>query len=686
MIALTLARAELHRLFLSPLSWLVLACVGGLSAWLAIVQLWGYERLADRLALLPEPPGLTAIVVAPVLETTALLMIPVASLLSLRGFAGERQGGTMALLTSSPVSAAELVLAKFIASSCFLAVLLLVVACMPAVLLSGAALDAGLCAAGFLGLGASALLLSAVAVTTSSVTTRAPVAAILTLLAAVGLWVVGGGAAGEAAGPILRHLSWPSHLRPLLSGIVDTGDLAYFAATTAGLLVLTALWLRAQAVAGRALIRGCAKVVVVVSVAVAVVWAAQTYSIRSDWTANAGHSLRPASASLLERAEGRLSITAYAAEDGVARGAVRALVERYQQLKPDIELIFIDPEKAPDEARTLNIGPRPELLLSLGGRAEHARELNEFSVSNALARLVKGSEHWVAVLAGHDERAADGERNGDLRAFTAELERVGYRVRPLNLANTESVPDNTSVLLLSEPRAPWRPEEVDRVERYIADGGNLLWLADPSNPPALPWLSQRLGLSFGPGAVVDPAGSDPGIVVANGYSSHPAVAELRTNILFPLVTPITWERPDGFMTTGLVSTGLRAWAESGPLNAAVTFDQASDMAGPLDLAIALSSTNEVGGGPEQRIAVFGDGDFLSNAFLGEGANLALGLNIVNWLAGADALIDIAPRDVVDARFEPGPRARWLIALGPPVALPLILLVAGGWIWRRRKRL
>ncbi|MGI9333924.1 MAG: GldG family protein, partial [Gammaproteobacteria bacterium] len=439
----------------------------------------------------------------------------------------------------------------------------------------------------------------------------------------------------------------------------------------------------------RAVLREIAFASLLLVAAAGLAWASRQAYVQRDWTTNAAHTLRPASASVLARAEGTLRITAYAGEDGVVRGAVRVLVDRYRQLKSDIELDFVDPRAVPDEAQRLNIGPHPELLLSLGGRSEHVRELNERSVSSALARLVKGHERWVAVLTGHGERAADGNGNADLGALAAELERVGYRVRPLNLANTEAVPDNTSMLVLTEPRAPWRPEEVARVEHYVANGGNLLWLADPASPPALPWLSQRLGLSFGPGVVVDPTSANPGIVVASGYSSHPAVSGLHANTVFPLVTPIVWERPDGFTTAGLVSTGLRPWAETGPLDDALRFDQDSDVAGPLDIAVAMSSTGSSErkpGASEQRIAVFGDGDFLSNAFLGQGANLPLALNVVSWLVGADSLIDIPPRDTVDARFEPGVRARWLIALGPPVALPLLLLGVGAWIWRRRKRL
>ena len=89
---------------------------------------------------------------------------------------------------------------------------------------------------------------------------------------------------------------------------------------------------------------------------------------------------------------------------------------------------------------------------------------------------------------------------------------------------------------------------------------------------------------------------------------------------------------------------------------------------------------------EQRIIVIGDGDFLSNAYLGSGANLALALNIFNWLANDETLIDIPVRNAPDQDFELSHTSAVLIRIGTMFGLPALLLGTGYFIWRRRRRL
>jgi ABC-type uncharacterized transport system involved in gliding motility auxiliary subunit len=89
---------------------------------------------------------------------------------------------------------------------------------------------------------------------------------------------------------------------------------------------------------------------------------------------------------------------------------------------------------------------------------------------------------------------------------------------------------------------------------------------------------------------------------------------------------------------------------------------------------------------EQRIIIIGDGDFLSNAYLGRGSNLTLALNIFNWLANDETLIDIPVRSAPDQDFELSRASAALIRIGAMFGLPALLLGTGFFIWHRRRRL
>jgi ABC-type uncharacterized transport system involved in gliding motility auxiliary subunit len=112
-------------------------------------------------------------------------------------------------------------------------------------------------------------------------------------------------------------------------------------------------------------------------------------------------------------------------------------------------------------------------------------------------------------------------------------------------------------------------------------------------------------------------------------------------------------------------------------------DRARDIPGPVTIAVALERTV---GDRQQRVVVVGNGEFLSNTFIGNGGNRNLGVNMVNWLAGDDKLVTIEPRRATDSSIDIDQARLYLIAFSFLFALPLAFAVTGAVIWWRRRRL
>jgi len=83
--------------------------------------------------------------------------------------------------------------------------------------------------------------------------------------------------------------------------------------------------------------------------------------------------------------------------------------------------------------------------------------------------------------------------------------------------------------------------------------------------------------------------------------------------------------------------------------------------------------------------VIGDGDFLSNAFLGNGGNREFGQRVFDWLLGDDALIDLPDKGAPDRQLELTQTQLGVIGLAFLLVLPIVLSLAGAVIWWRRKR-
>ena len=434
-------------------------------------------------------------------------------------------------------------------------------------------------------------------------------------------------------------------------------------------------------------------------------WLSTQYVQQADWTAGSRNSLSADSERLLDSLKEPVVITSFARENEALRNQVRDLVARYQRHTPEITLEFVNPDKEPERVRELGVTMDGELRVTYQGRSERVQELTEQAITNALLRTARQGERWISFLSGHGERNPSGQANHDLGNFGAELGRKGLKVQTLNLSQNPQIPDNTSLLVVASPRVNLLPGEIDILRRYLDQGGNLLWLTDPGEHGGMDGIAEYLGISFLPGIIVDATTQlfgiqNPDFVLVPEYPAHPVTRELRAMTLFPHTLALEWDRREGWEGQPLLSSQSRAWTETGPMAGDIGYDAGSDeRAGPLDIAFALTrqrdnaapeagadANAESGESREQRVMVVGDGDFISNAYLGNGGNLDLGLNMMSWLSNDDSFIAIRATSAPDQSLNLSSTAQAIIGLGFLFAVPLGLLGSGVFIWlRRRKR-
>jgi ABC-2 type transport system permease protein len=79
-----IAGRELRSLFFSPLAWLLLGLMQFILAWLFLIQVEEFMQLQPQLATLETAPGVTDLVVMPLLDSAALILMLVTPLISMR--------------------------------------------------------------------------------------------------------------------------------------------------------------------------------------------------------------------------------------------------------------------------------------------------------------------------------------------------------------------------------------------------------------------------------------------------------------------------------------------------------------------------------------------------------------------------------------------------------------------------
>ncbi len=412
------------------------------------------------------------------------------------------------------------------------------------------------------------------------------------------------------------------------------------------------------------------------------------FHLEKDVTQTARNQLTEGSAKVVKNIKGAISITAFVENDDADRKRlIHDFVARYQRTKPDIHLTFVNSAKEPKRAQEAGIRADGELVVEYQKRTENlVPAYTERDLTNLLVRLARSQTRAVMYLDGHGERSLIGEKNHDLGEFGHQLGTKGFKLHNPDLTVAPDVPRNGAMLVIAGPQVDVSEAEVNKIVKYVASGGNLMWLIDQESLHGLQPLAEYLGVVLTPGVVVDPTsaqnGIDPKTVIGRQYTEHPVTKEFNLLTLFPEARQIEIKDTMGdWQVTRLVSVAHNGWIETGKLDGKVDFDNKRDVPGPINIAVAMERKAER---ITQRVIVVGNGNFISNSFIANGGNLTLGLNMVNWLAGDDNLIAIQPNLMKDVSVTISSVAGPVIFGGFLIVLPIAFLITGIVIWRRRR--
>lgn len=433
------------------------------------------------------------------------------------------------------------------------------------------------------------------------------------------------------------------------------------------------------------------------------------FKFAADWTYGSRNSLSTPTQTLLQTLQQPLKFIAYIPENPTLQGQVKQLVGKYQRIKADTTLEFVNPDLDPTRAKQDGVEHAGQLAIHLGEHKEVMDSASEETIGNAIQRMSRGGERLVVFLEGHGERQPLATQSTGMSQLVANLQRSGFKIQPHNLVRTQSIPQNASFAVIASPQQDFLPGEVDVLKKYVEQGGNLLWLQDPGGLHGLQPLEELLGLQIYEGTVIDANQqlqallgiNHPAVVPVVDYGKSEIVQKLAgTQTIFPFATMIARD-PQASTKSGalawqaeeFLNTLPTSWLESsGVLEGAVKFDEGSnDQAGPVPIGVTLTrtleaSTNKPDAKPrEQRVVVIGDSDFMLNSFIGLGANLDLASNTFNWLSADDNLLEVPVIRAPDTKLALSETAGFVLGTFFLFILPIGLLLAGVLIWWRRRR-
>jgi ABC-2 type transport system permease protein len=235
-----IARREFIAMFLSPLAWVILAVIQIILGYMFLTNLDNFFLLQPQLIQLENTPGVTDIVITPLMQVAAIILLMVMPLLTMRSIAEEKRNRSLTLLVSAPLGMTEIVLGKFGGLMLFIIVLVSMLMLMPLSLYLGTSPDSGKLLSIYIGMLLLLGAFAAIGLYLSSLTENQTIAAISTFGVLLMLWIIDwiGGSVSDGHS-ILSYLSLLQHHQSMLEGVFDSSDVVYYLLLIVGFLTLT---------------------------------------------------------------------------------------------------------------------------------------------------------------------------------------------------------------------------------------------------------------------------------------------------------------------------------------------------------------------------------------------------------------------------------------------------------------
>jgi len=386
-----------------------------------------------------------------------------------------------------------------------------------------------------------------------------------------------------------------------------------------------------------------------------------------------------------------------------------------------------------DQRRAVSADELEEIDYSatqFGGQPEVSAFKGEQLFTNALVDLTQEEVPRVLFTTGHGELRLDRTAPRNLAGLVDVLGKDNFKLEEWSLRGADAVPEDADLVVIAGPTSSFFPSEIEVLDAYLTGGGRLLVMLDPVLAPAggssgassgdsglletglEPWLA-GYGVDVGDDLVLEADGSKlvlgygPETFVVDDYTAHPVVGSLGEREI-PLILSVARSvsagtAPDGARALQLFRTSADAWGETDVTSTEELAPGGDDPRGPLSLAVVVEAED---GADDQaageaadadgadgakssglRLAVIGDSDIaaaqlVANPGLGNAAFVG---NLFNWMVERRALLGIPPKRPEQVRLSmSSTELRWSV-LGVTVVLPALAILAGIWVWSRRRR-
>lgn len=329
--------------------------------------------------------------------------------------------------------------------------------------------------------------------------------------------------------------------------------------------------------------------------------------------------------------------------------------------------------------------------------------IGERAVTSAILYVTSEDTPNVYLLQGHGEVAYE-----NLAHVTEALSAQNYEPSALELSDSSVELGSGDVVMVIAPTGDLTDEEYDMLKAFMEQGGRLYYATQYGvTAEALPNFTALLnlyGLSVDQGLVVEDVSASgryyrqqlmlmPNIALTNEEGDALDITkgfDDSSYLVLPQSQAIRTPemKQSGIVYTDVLTTSDKAYIKSN-VNENTTIDkQATDESGTFPIAVAADKTNYDDETLTSRVFVVGNAYFLaSESYFTAYDNTKLLISPMEWLVNRDTSVYVPSKSMGSYTMSiPDNTTYQILTLTVIVAIPVIILLVGFVVWRRRRHL
>ena len=389
------------------------------------------------------------------------------------------------------------------------------------------------------------------------------------------------------------------------------------------------------------------------------------------------------------------------------------LAKQYNDTNDKITIQLINTSERPDLAAQYGVGTDSQLvavqssqrykiidsseMYTFDSSTYQTIDITEQKLTNAILDVTIAQKPQIYFLTGHGEYGIDSSL--PMEQLKVYIENDVNDVNSLDLL-TSDMPETCDVLVIANPTSDFTDLETEKIQNYINNGGNIMWLQDPyafnTNQGELTNVNKILsqfGISFSNGVVCEQSSDNmlvnsPDLIIPQ-MTYNDIVKDLYTDGMIALldagkINNVSEEEMESLGVTAspfLQSTDNSFYRED--INSDITKKLDTDEEGPFVLGEIL--TKQIDDDTESTLVAYSNALFatnytiqLSNSFgtpITIRQNKDIVLNTIAYLSNREDAIRIR-KDVGGVSFQAATESQNRVVLGIIFGVPILIIIAG----------